>query len=347
MFFMMVLMLCFHTTSGLAIRVNYIERDEPFHHACSWDGFFPCGDEYKAMQHPTKFVLGVTSTPVAYHTFDRFPKMCRIGEASVPGPFRVSTINPTQIHGHVDDVIALRHDVCTTAENSATIDAQRVAHQQFKKAGINSLWSAPVSTISQNAGTFRGRAAGVSIHTHLPIHPIAVDLPSDIRESARLLDGIIHLNNDVCCHIGVVYAPPHNDTFANPVAILNRLTFVAAERAVAFKGPAILSGDWNVNIEQAEVWKFLRDRGWVDAASIAAKWHRRQVQPTCRDVARKSFLLLNPMMAQALLDCYVIDEHVLHNTRFYLLNLILKFASMIEWFGTFHFRLTSSFSMSK
>ena len=242
--------------------------------------------------------------------FDNLPKMCRIGEASVPGPFRVSTINPTQIHGHVDDVIALRNDVCTTAENSATIDAQRVAHQQFKKAGINLLWSAPVSTISQNAGTFRGRAAGVSIHTPLPIHPIAVDLPSDIRESARLLDGIIHLNNDVCCHIGVVYAPPHNDTFANPVAILNRLTFVAAERAVAFKGPAILSGDWNVNIEQAEVWKFLRDRGWVDAASIAAKWHRRQVQPTCRNVARKSFLLLNPMMAQALLDCYVFDEHV-------------------------------------
>ena len=300
--------------SGLATRAELIGRVKSQKFASSDDNIFPCGGIIK--ENPfvdfsvVSCVPGVPSTPNIAYPFRNLQDNYRIGEARVPGPFRISTINPTQIHGHVEDITDLRHDVCTTAENSATIDAQRVAHHQFKKNGINSLWSAPVQTISQNSGTFRGRASGVSIHTSLPISPIAVDLPADIRESARLLDGIVHLNHKVCCHVGVVYGPPHNDTFANPVAILNRLTFVAAERAVTFKGPAVLTGDWNVDLEKAEVWKFLAARGWIDAASVAAQWHHRLVQPTCRNVARKSFILLNPLMAQALNDCFVIDNHV-------------------------------------
>ena len=238
-------------------------------------------------------------------------KFVRIGEASVPGPsgiFRVSTINPTKLLGRVSDVVGLQHDVCTTAENSATIDAQRVIHSQFKQAGYNSIWGEPVPVLSNNAGTIRGKAAGVSIHTPLPIHPCAMDLPTDIKNSSRLLDGIVHLSSHVACHVGVIYAPPHNDTFASPSAILNRLTFTAAERAVSFKGPAMLSGDWNVELEQAAVWPFLRDRGWTDAAALASGWQGRDAQPTCRNVARKSFLLLNPQLTQALVDCYVIEE---------------------------------------
>ena len=230
-------------------------------------------------------------------------KFIRIGEASVPGPvgsFRVSTINPTKLHGRVSDVVNLQHDICTTAENSVTIDAQHIIHGQFKKAGVNSLWGEPVPVLADNAGTIRGKAAGVSIHTPLPLHPCGIDLPSDIQKSSRLLDGIVHLSSHVACHVGVIYAPPHNDTYASPSAILNRLTFTAAERAVSFKGPAFLSGDWNVELENAAVWPFLRERGWIDAAALAARWHHRELQPTCRDVARKSFILVNPILAQSL-----------------------------------------------
>ena len=240
-------------------------------------------------------------------------KFIRIGEASVPGPvgsFRVSTINPTKLHGRVSDVVNLQHDICTTAENSVTIDAQHIIHGQFKKAGVNSLWGEPVPVLADNAGTIRGKAAGVSIHTPLPLHPCGIDLPSDIQKSSRLLDGIVHLSSHVACHVGVIYAPPHNDTYASPSAILNRLTFAAAERAVSFKGPAFLSGDWNVELENAAVWPFLRERGWIDAAALAATWHHRELQPTCRDVARKSFILVNPILAQSLVDCYVCEEYL-------------------------------------
>lgn len=140
----------------------------------------------------------------------------------------------------------------------------------------------------------------------MPYHSI----PSSLAEhSSRLVEGIVHLGNGVHMFVASVYGPTHTTTFYDPWAILSKLCAEVFDHALAFKGPAVVMGDFNVVIEDLPRWNALRRAGWVDAAEFDA--HRRQCspQPTSKDKARKSFVLINPMLVQALTWCGTIEEH--------------------------------------
>eukprot|EP00435_Cladocopium_sp_Y103_P053832 s505_g17.t1 len=109
--------------------------------------------------------------------------------------------------------------------------------------------------------------------------------------------------------VASVYGPTHTTTFIDPWAILSKLCAEVFDHALAFKGPAVVMGDFNVVIEDLPRWNAMKAAGWVDAAQFDATRRQCQPQPTSKDKARKSFILINPMLVQAMQWCGTIEEY--------------------------------------
>eukprot|EP00438_Fugacium_kawagutii_P017560 Skav228548 [mRNA] locus=scaffold1887:556581:561575:- [translate_table: standard] len=233
----------------------------------------------------------------------------RIGEARHPGPscLRLGTFNPGQILGHEATVASWGPGLWCAAETSHTDAAMKLSTGRLKKSNVNSIWSPPVPCLANNTGSLRGRASGTSIHTHLPVVPYPALMQDEIAASSRLIEGLVDLGSGVNMYVASLYGPTHNATYFDPWSILSKLCTVAFEHAHAYKGPAAIVGDFNVDIDKVPHWESLVKRGWVDAAMFDAQ--RRGVQPkaTSRGNARKSFILLNPLMVQCLIQCDVME----------------------------------------
>lgn len=123
---------------------------------------------------------------------------CCIGEAANPGPpmipFKIGLINPTSIYSKVDDIQSLQCHAIALSENSATKCVQDTIERQFRKSGINSVWSPPVAPHA--ACTYdtakRGQASGVSLHSHYPMTSSVMTLEASI-DPTRIVSSIVHV----------------------------------------------------------------------------------------------------------------------------------------------------------
>eukprot|EP00435_Cladocopium_sp_Y103_P055583 s604_g18.t1 len=155
----------------------------------------------------------------------------------------------------------------------------------------------------------RGRASGTCLVSHLKLMPYP-NVQSDLAEqSSRLVEGIVHLGRGVHMFVASVYGPTHTTTFYDPWSILSKLCAEVFDHAMAFKGPAVVMGDFNVCIDDVPRWNALKRLGWVDAAAFDAVRRQCEPSPTSKDKARKSFILINPALVQSLLWCDTIEEH--------------------------------------
>ena len=236
----------------------------------------------------------------------------RFGEARLPGPFSIYNINPTQLYGHEEVLLGWDDGIITCSETSATKDAQCILGKRMKHHGMNTVWSLPVANHHSNAGTLRGKAAGCSIHSRLPLHPFPIEISHEVANTCRYVDALVKIGNDVHCYVATIYGPPHNDTFASPMDILNLISLAACERGVNFKGPAVITGDFNFPLFDMPAWQYLQRNGWVDAAEFTANKYSRELQNTSGNAVRKSFILINPFLLRGLVDCYVDETFDFH-----------------------------------
>ena len=65
----------------------------------------------------------------------------------------------------------------------------------------------------------------------------------------------------------------------------------AFERAKAFRGPALVVGDFNMEVSKIAAWKDMQNHGWVDVAQLVAEAKGISPDPTCRHGTRRSFIL--------------------------------------------------------
>ena len=230
----------------------------------------------------------------------------RIGEASHPGPFVISTFNPTQLLGHEDEISLWNKGIWTGCETSHTQEAMMISKTRFHKKDVFSKFSSPVGKHSSNAGTLRGKASGTVVLSTFPLKPYPGNLPAAVDQASRFVDALVHLGNGTHIYVGTVYGPPTaNVTLSNGEEVFLEAALTGIDRATKFKGPAVITGDFNRNLEDVAFWPFLQQQGWHDAAILA--WHRFGTFPenTCKDVSRKSFVLINGELAKTLTACHV------------------------------------------
>ena len=254
---------------------------------CELDNWFSCG----------------------HSTFDC--KFVRIGEASHPGPFVISTFNPTQLLGHEDQISLWEKGIWTGCETSHTHEAMTISKARFHKHDIYSRFSRPVEKHSSNAGTFRGKATGTAVISNFPLKPYPGSLPEAVDLASRFVDALVHIGNGTHIYVGTVYGPPvANTTLSNGEEVFLEAALTGIDRATKFKGPAAITGDFNRTLDEVAFWPHLMQRGWHDAAVLA--WHRFGTVPenTCKDTSRKSFVLINHELAKVLTACHVTHKYL-------------------------------------
>ena len=171
-----------------------------------------------------------------------------------------------------------------------------------------SIWSPPVQKHTSNAGMMRGRASGTCVISHLRPKPYPAVSSEVVKQSSRATECLVDVGNGTHMYVASLYGPTHTNTFFDPWSLLSSICTEVFDHAMAFKGPAVVMGDFNVNIEQIPRWSALQRLGWVDAAAFDACRRKVDPKPTSKDRARKSFILINPLLVQALLWCDTVAE---------------------------------------
>ena len=231
----------------------------------------------------------------------------RFGEALHPGPLCIGTFNPAQMLGHSNTILQWGKGIWAASETSHTADAQKIVTNQMRKGHFHSVWSKPVATHSNNAGSLRGKASGCAIFSHLKLVDYPIPMNQLVTASSRMIDAVVEIHGSCHLYIASIYGPTHGNTFSDPWALLNALVDSAFERAKAFRGPALVVGDFNMEVSKIAAWKDMQNHGWVDVAQLVAEAKGISPDPTCRHGARRSFILANQVAVRALLDCEVAD----------------------------------------
>ena len=236
----------------------------------------------------------------------------RVGEAKVPGPatLDIGTFNPTQLYGKEEDIIAWGQGIYCAAETSATTVALKQLRQKFAQKGFYSAWSEPVEPIQPKFSQLRGKASGTAIISSFPIRQYHEPISNPIEDTSRFIDGVVQLGPNCVLYVASIYGVATSSMTIDSLAITNHLFSYAAERAITFKGPAVITGDLNCFLPELGGWDKLRQNGWTDAAALDGLLHNREPQPTSKDAVRKSFILLNGVLSSTLQTCRTCEDHL-------------------------------------
>lgn len=236
----------------------------------------------------------------------------RVGEAKNPGPttLDIGTFNPTQLLHKEDDIMAWGQGIYCASETSVTTAALKLLRPKFAKNKFHCVWSDPVEPIRPEHSQLRGKAAGVAIISSFPIRQYHEPVSCPIQDTNRYVDGVIQLSANCAIYTASIYGVASSHIALDPIAITNQLFNCAAERALTFKGPAVIAGDFNCYLSDIGVWETMKQHGWFDAAELDSQMHHRDPQPTSKDRVRKSFLLFNHQMAAAFTSCRTCEDHL-------------------------------------
>lgn len=236
-----------------------------------------------------------------------------VGEALNPGPswhvnfpkhdnfLWIGNANPAQLLHKEQFISEWGKGVWTFSETSATERAIPTIRKRIKSQGFNVLFGAPVAP-QQKTTIMRGKAGGVATATSQPIRAYAYPMPQFLHQSTRFMDCVVQVNNQQSIYVSTIYGVAGQSS-AHPLSLTIDIFNQAAERALSFKGPAVICGDVNVPIESLEMWETLKNLGWFDAALVDSVKFQRELQPTSKHGTRHSYILMNRHMAAAFHSC--------------------------------------------
>ena len=237
----------------------------------------------------------------------------RVGEATNPGPpgdkhikktpLTILSYNPTAILGKEEICVQLDHAIHFVAETSATQQAQDICTAKLRAHDHKVIWSPPVRPYSKGISATRGVAGGTAILAPYPIHKALQRLPVELEQSTRITIAYVQYAPHHTMFCAAIYGPPASYAHSDPAAILNLNFNAAAQQAVRFNGPAIISGDFTTPVEKTQAWRDLKTKGWFDAGELSAIVNNHQLEPTCHDATRHSFILCSPQLKGAFKEC--------------------------------------------
>lgn len=209
-------------------------------------------------------------------------QVCRIGEASNPGPdtLILRSCNPTTVAFKEDIFTEMEFSVLGVSETAATSKVQNILQNQLAKKNIKSKWSAPVPPFAFSASNMRGLAGGSAIFSPLLVRNTCEMHPDDISHSTRYCETHVQYQPHRFLFCANLYGPTDGFRYADPILTMNRLFNYAAQRALRFVGPATIMGDFNRPLCQLEAWPMLQANGWVDTAVLSSAMHGNELDLT-------------------------------------------------------------------
>ena len=226
---------------------------------------------------------------------------CRVGEARVPGPFRVSALNVQSLHcalnenkmqWHSNQVLA-RSETCATQyvlEKATKAAAARARHCYSSNAVKRRTFKR--GTVSES----RGESAGTWVSSTSHCRPILTPWPDDISKLWRACDAVIYTPNGPI-YMACLYG--YHQGFAEASAKTDKILEAVFERSQLLKIPAVVVGDFNSTLENLPVWGCMRERGWQDAAQMHQRRTGVAPVPTFKEVSRIDFIIMNELATRA------------------------------------------------
>ena len=244
--------------------------------------------------------------------------LCRIGEASNPGPevqfdrdiFTLGTFNPSGLRNksHYIQTHLSWGDVWTVAEThffgkdlSRFRAGLKAAHSMHKYC-ITDQSSVRRALLSQKSWK------GVGVLSKVPVRPIPSSLPVLIQDSGRALL-FTTLFGDAWITGAVIYGEPNAHHY--PSFLKNNehlLHHAAAHVCNLSSGPRFISGDWNVQQDSLPAFGLLAQAGFRDIQDIALERWGQPIQLTCKGKSRPDFMYVSPELADLLTEVEVIHD---------------------------------------
>ena len=248
--------------------------------------------------------------------------MCRIGEASHPGPNHddeklydgplIGCINPTGILGKahlIGDLPRGRHSIWAVSESHLTKPGRHRCQKELKFQGIQfSLQAgAPVAPKSSSVSAIGGKHKGVAFLSTTPVRPASRTW--DIKEWN---EGRFHM---ACFHVGrcwiqgaVIYGfaanPEHISTRQATDKICQEVTTRMLESS---SGLRFIAGDFNQEYGDLECMRHWEQQGWVNVQQWAHQKLGTPIRPTCKNKTTKDHLYVSPELA-VYLESIIVDD---------------------------------------
>ena len=236
-----------------------------------------------------------------------FTTLCRIGEATNPGPqsnFVLGAFNPSGLKGKAPYIVSqlLYGDIWAVSEThlcSQALHAFKTSLRFAKSPFGYCVGGYPVP--SQQDRLFHSAWRGVAVLSKFPTREVPTVIPPAILSSSRLVVTTT-LVNDVWITGGTIYGEPESSSY--PHQKLNNETLLhhaTAHVCHLAKGPRYLAGDWNQLQHTSPSFELMEAAGFRDLQDIASEHWGRPIENTCKHATRKDFCYISRELQHLLL----------------------------------------------
>lgn len=239
--------------------------------------------------------------------------LCRIGEASNPGPedscFILGVANPSGLRSKAPYVSTQMGYGDVWAFSETHLCARELAsfNSGLKFAGAPfqpMVGGCPVPSHGTNSGCWKG----VGVLAKTPVRRIPHDWPPEIANSSRAL-AVTTLVDDAWLTGGVVYGEPESHLYPDRLRHTEALLqAVVGTICYLSSGPRFVAGDWNVNFGELPVFDMLAQAGFRDLQELAAERWGIMPKHTCKHRTRKDYCFISPELQSLLCDVSVISD---------------------------------------
>ena len=214
----------------------------------------------------------------------------------------ITVANITKLRKHKQAAISLweeKQGILCLTETSADQHTERIVTKQVRKAGGSFLAGRSCSRsedLRQDDSatrTFFGGVATISV----PQARLCTEvLHTQAWQSTRYLEVVSRINHIQILSITLYLHPCGEDWQLYKKQANEDLLELAMQRSLAWKGPAIIAADFNMDPTKAHIWPALQMAGWVEAHSHASLLGQPTL-PTFGDATKIDSMFISPCLA--------------------------------------------------
>ena len=240
----------------------------------------------------------------------------RFGEAAHPGPelqFRLRVTNPTCVSNKFDSFVDLlsqyQCNIISMSETAATELVQKQLSHKFNTKKCKTIWSPLVQPLTATCGPAhtRGKASGVGLLSNIPCRNAGFPVPDDLAFSTRFVHTVVQLG-DSHVQIVVLYCKPNRG--AAESEFNSKLMRLAVEQTRLTPLPFIIMGDFNMPVNQFDVWPQLRASGCLSLTDIYPVLTALKMPPSCMEATNPDNAILSPSLVPFIKSIRVLPPHL-------------------------------------
>eukprot|EP00438_Fugacium_kawagutii_P007292 Skav235686 [mRNA] locus=scaffold280:101237:102061:+ [translate_table: standard] len=242
-----------------------------------------------------EFQSGALSGRTVYgHTDVGGPfEVCRVGEASHPGPYQnivLGCSNPSGLRNRESLAIGQGPGIWTYSEtqfsNLTQISSARALRAAARMADrhVRPVFGAPATLRPRS--TWAGSWTGVACISDYPVKKLQIEWPQEVWDSGRVLATQHFVGKNVLTVVSL-YGLPRGPTWPHAAQIMNDiLAFVSKTFVFGHSGLVAIQGDYNFGPHELGHFHLWRSLGWTDAQSLAEDRWSQARQPTAKEQRR-------------------------------------------------------------